>query len=213
MKRRDDLIVSVKQRAIDAVKAGDTEAAVKYIEELYNGFKPLHSRYCEWLQLLMAYIGEKLGEDAVEDVLKRTYEEVYGVLQKAGVHGANPTLSAEDLVRRWAAANHNHFSDFYVEEDDEKYTMVIPFCGSGGMLHNADRPGKTSKPYPWSFDQAGVTYYCCHEPVFEGIVTESGGTPEIHLYSPKCDAEGKIGHECKWIAYKNEHDKANQDKK
>ena len=58
VRRRDDLIVSVKQRAIDAVKAGDTEAAVKYIEDLYNGFKPLHNRYCEWLQLLMAYIGE-----------------------------------------------------------------------------------------------------------------------------------------------------------
>ena len=160
MIRRDDLLVGPKEKAIEAVKAGNKEEAIRYIQELYEEFRPLHDRYSEWAQSLLSFIAEKLGEEAVEEALKRIFLDVY-----KDRWGKMKNMSHEEIVKMWCQLWRSHYSDFYVEEDEEKTVFVVSYCNSGGRIQKEGkaRGRRTSKPYPWSFNQAGVSYYCCHE--------------------------------------------------
>ena len=76
-KRRDDFLIGPREKAIEAVKAGNKEDALKYIDELNFEFQPTHDRFSEFIQALLVYISEKLGEEAVEDAMKAVYDKVY----------------------------------------------------------------------------------------------------------------------------------------
>jgi hypothetical protein len=197
MKRRDDLLIGPKENAITAVKAGKKEDAIKYIEELYQDFKPLHDRYSAWIQCLLNFVAEKLGEEAVEEALGKTWTEVYKQRQPT------TTASPEEIAKRWCKSHRCHYSNFYVEEDDEKFVIVIPFCGSGGRMYNENITGKTKKAYPWSFNLKGATYYCGHEPVFEAMAQEEG-TGLVHYdCQPQFDKDGNPkGLMCRYTTYK-----------
>ena len=201
--RRDDLLIGPKEKAIEAVKAGNKEEAIKYINELSLEFQPTHDRFAEFIQALLVFVSEKLGEEAVNEALTAVYDNVYKkkLLSESGWKPKEP--SAEELVGFWCRAHRDHWSEFYVEEDDEKFTLVVTKCGSGGKMHDARIPGETSKAYPWSFNQAGVNYFCCHEPVFEAGAAAVGLPTEHHEYQTIYDDDGNpVGHLCKWIAYK-----------
>lgn len=47
MKRRDDLLQGPKDKAIEAIKKGNKEEAIRCAQELYEDFYPLHGRYGE----------------------------------------------------------------------------------------------------------------------------------------------------------------------
>jgi len=202
-RRRDDFLIGPREKAIEAVKAGNKEEAIKYIDALNFEFQPTHDRFSEFIQTLLVYISEKLGEEAVEDAMKTVYDRVYKSRLLANSGWKPKELTAEEQVQFWCKAHRDHWSEFYVEEDDEKFTVVITGCGSGGKMHDARIPGETSKPYPWSFNQAGVNYFCCHEPIFEAGAAEVGLPTEHHEYETVYDEDGNpTGHLCKWIAYK-----------
>ena len=91
----------------------------------------------------------------------------------------------------------------YVEEDDEKFVLVLPYCGSGGRMQKEGKVGSTRKAYPWSFDQEGVSYYCCHEGVFNQVFEELGFGNMKFEYCPQFDKEGKpTGDVCRCVIYK-----------
>ena len=199
MKRRDDLLTGPKEKAIEAVKAGKQEEAIKYIEELHKMFQPLHDRYADWIQFLLSFIGEKLGEEVIEEALRGITLEIYkdrfvSVFEKS---------SPEEIINIFCQANISHYSDFYIEEDDEKYVLVITDCGSGGRMQKEGRGRSTAKAYPWSYGQEGVRYYCCHESIFNQVFQELGFDGVWHEYSRQYDDEGKpTGGVCRHIVYK-----------
>lgn len=202
--RRDDFLIGPKEKAIEAIKSGDKEEAIKYIEQMSQEAKRAHDRAIEWIQSLLNFTAETQGEEAVEQALKKSFDDVYKDRRIA----APNVQSAEEQVRIWCQVHRAHYSNFYVEEDEEKFVVVILFCGTGGKLHDEDKAGKTQKAYPWSFNQAGVTYYCCHEPVFEAMAATYGMDIEDHTYKTIFDDNGKpVGHECRWIVYKNKFEK------
>jgi hypothetical protein len=203
-KRRDDLLVGPREKAIAAVEAGNKEDAIKFINELNVEFQPTHDRFSEFIQALLVFVSKKLGEEAVNEAMTYVYDNVYKKKLLANAGWKPMDLTAEQQVVFWVRAHRDHWSEFYVEEDDEKFTVVIPHCGSGGKMHDARIPGETTKPYPWSFNQAGVNYFCCHEPVFEAGAAAQGLPTEHHEYQTVYDEKGNpTGHLCKWIAYKN----------
>ncbi len=199
MRRRDDFLVDPKEKAIEAVKAGNKEEAIKCIEELREGFKPLHDRYGDWIQLLLTFIADRLGEEAVEEALRHITTEIY----KDRFVNLFKNMSAEEIARMWSQLSKSHYGDFYVEEDDEKFVLVQPYCGSGGRMQKEGRGGTTGKAYSWSFDQAGVPYYCCHESMFNIMFKELGVDNLEFQYSRMFDNEGKpTGGICRHIIYK-----------
>ena len=202
MIHRDDLLAGPKEKAIEAVKAGRINEAIKYIEELNEQFRPLHDRYGDWIQSLLGFIAEKQGEEAVEEALKNTFSEVYKerALASAG-------MSHEDLIRRYCQSLRSHYSEFTVEEDDEKTVIVITYCGSGGRMQKEGKASvkRTKKSYPWAFDETGVCYYCCHEAVFNSVYKELGLDFVQYEYANQFDTEGNAtGSPCRWVFYKKE---------
>ena len=120
-RRRDDLLVGPKEKAIEAVKAGRKEEAIKYIEELYKIFKPLHDRYVDWIQFLLSFIADKLGEEVVEEALHGIVMSIY----KDRFVNVYKNMSAEEIAKMWNLVHKSHYSDFYIEEDDEKVEVYI----------------------------------------------------------------------------------------
>lgn len=200
MKRRDDLLIGPKEKAIAAIRSGNVEEAIKQIEELAGEFKPLHDRYNDWHQSLLNFISERLGEEAVEEALRRVFNDVYRE-SSAGMKN----VSHDDLVKFVCKAHRCHQSDFYIEEDDENTYFIIPYCGSGGRLQKRGEPfgRRTGKPYPWSFNRSGVNYYCCHEAVFGALHKELGIDFLEFEYSELFDKDGNpTGGTCRAIVSK-----------
>jgi hypothetical protein len=201
MIKRNDLLIGPKEKAITAVKEGRKDEAIRYIEELYLEFRPLHDRYGDWILSLLGFVKEKLGEEAVEKALKKTFEDVY---KERAI--ATAKLSYEERIRRYCQSHRAHYSEFYVEEDDEKTTIVIPYCGSGGRIQEGGKviDKSTQKAYPWSFNQSGVNYYCCHEAVFNQAYKDLGLDFVTYEYGKQYNEDGTPqGCSCRWIFYKN----------
>jgi hypothetical protein len=197
--RRDDLLMGPKERAIQAVEAGRTEDAIKYIKELHEDFKPLQDKFGEWIQSLLAFISTKIGEDAVEEALHKTFLDVYKERYEP-----KRKMTPEELVKVQARVLRLHYNDFYVEEDDEKFVLVMSFCGSGGRIQKLTKAdGKTKKAYPWSFNQKGLNYFCCHCKVFE-LGAKVFGLDMLHVeHTPLFDENGNpTGKTCRQTIYK-----------
>jgi len=198
--RRDDLLIGPKEKAIEAVQAGRKEEAIKYIEELGQSFKPLHDRYGDWIEFLLDLIAERIGEETVQEALRGIGIEVYGPWLPMF-----RTMSSEEIARMFCQAQKVHNSDFHVEEDDEKFVLVLSYCGSGGRIQKEGKTRTTTKAYPWSFNQEGVNYYCCHCPVHVNLYKEYGCNRIEVEWSIQVDEEGKpIGNACRYIIYKGE---------
>jgi len=194
MKKRDDLLVGPKERAINAVKEGRIEEAIQCIEELNEQFRPLHDRYGEWIQCLLAFIADEMGESAVEKALQKTFEDVY----KTRVLDSQ-NLTAEDVVKRYCQGARAHYSDITIEEDDEKFVLKHLHCNSGGRIQRECIYGKTERAYDWSFNQMNVPYYCCHESVFNNIYKEIGLDRVTYEFEYQHDENGTpTGKCCIW---------------
>jgi hypothetical protein len=116
-----------------------------------------------------------------------------------------PKPTAEQTMSQWCQAHLVHHSDFFVEEDDEKFIMTIKFCGSGSTVQrvcDGDR-GRTHKAYPWSGDMKGMCYYCTHEPAwFRNTMFASG--KEYIEYAQQFDENGQpTGKCCRYIIHKD----------
>jgi hypothetical protein len=190
-----------KEKAMEAVKAGNTDEALKQIDALHKQFKPLHDRYVEWISYLLTYISDKVGEEAVEEAMTGTYQAVYGKMAAAAAN--MPKRTAEDMINGWAQGHLVHHSDIYVEEDDEKYVLYIKFCGSGSTAQRAyTDKGRTQKAYPWSGDIKGMCYYCTHEPAW--FREEFAKGKEFIKYANQFDENGQpTGDCCQYVVYKD----------
>ncbi len=200
--RRDDLLVGPKERAIAAIEAGHKEAALRCVEELSIEGQSLHDRYVEWIQSLLGFIAEHMGEESVEKALRQIVTDVYRGPWISQFKEMNP----EDIARMWARISKSHYSDFHIEEDEEKYIITIPYCASGGKIQQAGKAAgrRTKRDYPWSFNQAGVSYYCCHESVFNQMYKELGFMNMQFEYHNQFEDDGTpTGHPCRFYIYKN----------
>jgi hypothetical protein len=202
IKRRDDLLVGTKERAIAAIEAGDKAAAKKYLEELYAEGQPLHDRYVEWIQFLLGFIAERLGEETVEEALRGIVTEIY----KDRWISLFKQMSAEEIAGMWCRINKSHYSDIIAEEDEEKFIITIPYCASGGKIQQIGKAAgrRTKKAYPWSFNEAGVSFYCCHESVFNKMFKELGFKNMHFEYHNQFEDDGTpTGRPCRFYIYKN----------
>ncbi|MFC1914008.1 hypothetical protein ACFLXF_01905 [Chloroflexota bacterium] len=199
-KRRADLEVSPKDKAIEAVKVGDKEEALKYIEELYQLPKGYHDRAVEIITFFLDLVANKMGGGAVEEawrgIGKAVFEDRYISVFK--------TMTPEEIARYFALVHISHYSDFYIEEDEEKFVVYISYCGTGGKMQKERKGDSVSKAYPWSYDEKGVSYYCAHESIFNKLFREWGYDRIKFEYGRQFDEKGKpAGGVCRYIIYKN----------
>ena len=201
MKRRDDLVVGPKEKAKEAIKAGDTEKALAYLDDVYEQFHNLHDSYGNTQCLLMGKLAEIKGEEWLLDLeTERVYEPFRERFKKF------IEMPVEDRVKAICSSQRAHFTEFHVEEDDEKFTVVITGCNAGGRLMRdgiAKRmKSVTKQAYPWSYNRVGFPYYCIHSFFFNKLWKELGLKIEI-IWGRQYDDDGnKIDEPCKYIFYK-----------
>lgn len=208
MGKREDLSKNPLDAIIEAVEAGDKDAAIASAKTAWEEWQYMHDLMALGYMLFCDFIDGELGPDGVR--------RAWNYLGDSAMKGQT-ALDHESLVQAMAVGHRAHGSDFYVEEDDEKTVFVIKECGTGGMLRktgmydNTDRTpimGKTSKePYPWTFGQKGVAYYCAHCSIWfdNNNMPEDWGAPDIfaHEYGEQYDDDGNpTGKVCKHIFYK-----------
>jgi hypothetical protein len=192
------------EQAKAALAEGDTERASDLIDRAVAQWSGLKDYSINWITTLLTFIGEELGEAAVERALRKTGEEFVKPRRDTGTEwGTLPAAARAKVIARAMLAN---MGEVEVEEDDEK--IVLSFrCGSGGKLIDDGRY-EGEHAYLKLREQSGRTFmrdelwvYCAHCSVNNEIQpVEWGATPTSIEYPPELPGERCVHHLYKDVA-------------
>lgn len=186
------------EQAKAAIARGDTEAAADLIDRSVAQWASLKDYSINWITTLLTFIGEELGEEAVERALRKTGDEFVAPRRDTGTNWDDlPAAARAKVIARAMLGN---MGEVEVDEDDEK--IVLSFrCGSGGKLIDdgryegehayltlRERSGQT-------FDRDALWVYCAHCSVNNEIQpVEWGSAPTSIEYPPERPGEPCIHH-------------------
>ena len=189
----EELKVSIYENLRQAIREGDKEKALALIDDSNSNREKLNDLYVSWIDLLLTYIDDKLGEEAIYDAV-RLFCQRFAVPALEGSFG--PINIADRVRKRAYMWTSFHGADIdEIEEDEEKFIFKFK-CPSGGSISTKEQCGRTKKAYPWSWGQEGLAYYCIHHPVLDILAIEQFGYPAWVIQTqPK-------GH-CIQYVYKN----------
>jgi hypothetical protein len=200
MKKRDNFTVGPKEKLIKAIKSGKTKEALSYVNELYEMFRGMHDGFVNTISLMHGKLAEAKGEEWLEkftrDRLSR-WRSIFGNMK---------SMPPEERVKAICDIHRPMYTEFHVEEDDEKFVVVITGCNNGGRLMRdgiaKQQNALTKTAYPWCFNKAGIPYYCIHAAIFDEIFRELGLKIEVQ-WGRQYDDQGKqIDDPCKYLIYK-----------
>ncbi len=201
MARRDDFLVGPKEKAVEAIKEGNTEQALSYLNDVYKQFHALHDAYSNHISLLERTLAKTQGDEWYEAFERKTIFESF-----RPKYEYYKNMSAEQQVEAICNSMRAHYSEFHVEEDVSKLVVVITGCGAGGRLIRdgvAKRQDAiTKKAYPWSFNRVGFPYYCAHAYFLNELFKELGVKIRIEYGGQYDDKGNQIDEPCKYIVDK-----------
>ncbi len=195
--------------AYEAMQKGDIEEARRIIEYARLEWEVVHDMFSNWAWAFFTYIADTFGEDELEkayrSILGSYYKSRYDKVMAQDVE-TQLQLTIEGL--RGHLMGKDRQGEIKVVEDDEKYTLVLDPCGSGGVIRqriaagrekNPHLFGSTRKAHPWSWGKKGVGYYCSHcTMVNEVLSIENYGHPmRVTEFDDNPDAP------CRWLVYKD----------
>lgn len=201
MRRRDEFLIGPKEKVIEAIKSGKTEEALRCVNDLYEMFRGMHDAFVNAISLMYAKIAEANGEEWIEEF---TRTRIFSVWRP--IFQTMKNMSPEQRVNMICDIHRPMYSKFYVEEDDEKFVVVVTNCNNGGRLIRdgiaKQQNALTKKAYTWCFNKVGVPYYCIHAAIFNEIFNELGLNVEME-WGKQYDEQGKqIDEPCKYLIYK-----------
>jgi hypothetical protein len=129
--------------------------------------------YVNWCVYSANWIGEKYGEEGVEDYYRY-------VLGKVGAKIFE--LDGPRMLRALQALDNILGSETAYQEDDEKAILTVK-CNTGGR---AEREGKSMH------GPRGIPYYCMHCKIHLQDMARERGIPMTMQYAPR-------GEGCKFI--------------
>jgi hypothetical protein len=151
-----------------------------------------------WITSLLTFVGEELGEEAVERALRKTGEEFVRPRRDTGTDwGSLPASARAKVIARAMMAN---MGEVEVDEDDEK--IVLSFrCGTGGKLIDDGRY-EGEHAYLTLREKSGRTFmrdelpvYCAHCSVNNEIQpVEWGDAPTSIEHPPTRKGEACVHH-------------------
>jgi len=201
MARRDEFLIGPKEKAVEAIRAGKIQEALGYLNDVNEQFHKLHDAYSNHLSLLLGTLAETQGDKWYEAFDRKTVFEMFRAKYERW-RDMSPEQRVEDICNSHRA----HYSEFHVEEDGEKFVVVMTGCGAGGRLVRdgiAKRQNAiTRKAYPWSFNRAGFPYYCSHGYHLNALWKELGIKAELQWGRQYDDQGNRIDEPCKYIVYK-----------
>lgn len=184
----------------EAVDKGDSGRAKGLARRMYKEFLSMHDVYLNWTTALLSFVGKRYGNEALLEALKESMASWRGQL--------SDSYSQQDLRRQvemYAAGLRGHLQPLRIEEDDEKVTICMEPCGSGGRLLSNGAYGpprdflKIKGAYPWTLGRGDFPVYCAHCPLGDIIPIEQGVLPWA-FHEPS----QKLGEEpCRMVIYKD----------
>jgi hypothetical protein len=192
------------EQAKTALAQGRPEDAALLIDRAVEQWSALKDYSINWITSLLTFIGEELGEEAVERALRKTGEEFVRPRRDTGTPWSSLPASARAKVI--ARAMLGNMGEVEVDEDDEKITLSFK-CGSGGMLIDSGRY-EGEHAYMKLREQSGRTFmrdelwvYCAHCSVNNEIQNvEWGDAPSSIEYPPEKPGERCVHHLYKDVA-------------
>ena len=195
------LATPLSDRICEAIDSGQYDVAKALAQELGAESTPNLHAFEEFVAALIAYIYQQHGDDVLEDALRYCANIVIAPMLESIL-----ALSVRERVEAFARLFRAHSGRaLRIEEDDEKVTLVLDPCGSGGWMVQEGAFGPEGK-FPCIEKAQGITFgrenfpcYCAHCAVLHHIVPiEQTGAP----FPPIEVGEGP-GDPCKWIFYKD----------
>jgi hypothetical protein len=186
------------EQAKTAIAHGHAGEAVALIDRAVDQWSALKDYSINWITSLLTFVGEELGEEAVERALRKTGEEFVRPRRDTGTEwGSLPASARAKVIARAMLANMGAVD---VEEDDEK--IVLRFqCGSGGKLIDDGRY-EGDHPYlrlrdkgPRTLMRDELWVYCAHCSVNNEMQpVEWGGTPSSVEFPPERRGDPCVHH-------------------
>ncbi len=186
------------EQARAAIAAGDTEQGLVLLDRAVAQWRSLQEYSINWITVLLSFIADELGEEAVERALRRTGDDFVRPRRDTGTEwGSLPASARAKVIARAMVAN---FGAVEVDEDDEK--IILSFrCGSGGRLIDDGRY-EGDGAYTTLHERRGRTFmrdelpvYCAHCSVNNEIQpVEWGDAPTSVEYPPERPGEPCIHH-------------------
>ena len=161
----EELGISSYDRLREAVKAGDTKAALELIDYVQIEGKGLHDLYCDWVYGLLTWIADHLGEERLPEVLQYSKQLVSAVFTDQFKN----FKTKKQLVQWYTEQMRAHRSgpgetgSLTVREEEDRFVISCDPCGAGGRMRRGGEVdgtpprteppynlGTTKQAYPWS---------------------------------------------------------------
>ncbi|MBE0598094.1 MAG: hypothetical protein IH614_12565 [Desulfuromonadales bacterium] len=184
-----------------AIDGGRLEEAKVLARQMEQEFVPMVHIFEDFVTALLSWVGRQQGEDALRDSLRYAAEKVMQPM-----HDDLTACDFATLVKVYAGFFRAHTGrGLRIEEDEEKVTLVLDPCGSGGRMVKAGyfAPPKdlfqVADGTDFTFGRRNFPSYCTHCAIFHHIMPiEWSGKP----FPPIEVGEGP-GDPCRWHLYKN----------
>jgi hypothetical protein len=172
----DGLKVSIYKKLRRAIKSGENKKALEILDEIDSNREKYREVFLTWIDILLTYGADKLGEKMVYETDRLFGERVVFPTLFAGALG---DVSADDKLRKrayvWTSVHGIDIDE--IKEDEEKFILNFK-CPTGGSVSTKKDSGKTREAHAWSYGQKGLSYYCTHCPVaIEMMPVEKFGSP------------------------------------
>jgi len=197
----NDIGASTWSLVEEAILEDDEKQALELLDYLYEEGKAFHDFTSDMWAGCVTYVGSNFGEEEVESIWRYIVSDT--------VLGSEATRG-DTLERIYVGAElwRGHYmkdGEFNLVEEEDRYVLTLDPCPTGGRMLITGRLeapynlAKTSKPYPWSWNRAGIPWYCTHCTICRCIMAiESSGYPvRVHEYPE--DLSGR----CRLIYYKH----------
>ncbi len=186
----------------EAIDAGDLQEAKRLNHLMVEEFQIGHDGYLEWVTGLMGYIYREYGDQALYDAMWKSFGDMFKPMLEAHTRDE---LDIHQKVEMAATMIRSHAQPMKVVEDDEKITLMMQPCGSGGrlMIENKYEPSgflsKIKKAQPMTFARPDFPSYCVHCAIGEMLAIAFTGLPLFAI-----EPGGEIGkQDCEFRVYKN----------
>jgi hypothetical protein len=181
-----------QEQVCDAIDEGRLEEAKLLARYMVPENKALHDFFCDLIWNILSEVANRHGEEEMADILKKSQETW---MMKRTWKGFL-TLPVEERVQITAEIMRSHRcgpkqdGTIQVTEDEDRYSIIMDPCGSGGRMRRGDpfertpsrlgppyNFGATQEPRNWNWNKKGVGYYCIHCVFNEILPMEWGGHP------------------------------------
>jgi len=181
-KEARELCMSNFAKVIRAFQEKDFKGAQIGVAEMERAARAVRNLGIDYAWILLTYIGRRYGDEAVIQALRFRHKCRPQVAEK--MLGMSPI----DAIRFKTGIHRVHGSKLTLTEEKDRFVLKLDPCNTGGRMlrEGLGKPpvnlGKFRKPYPESWNRAGVSYYCAHCAVHSIMSVEKGAPHPTWIY-------------------------------